>query len=723
MKYQKILYIVFLAIFVAFAIKKDNLYNEEGMFPLSELKNLNLKKAGLEIDVEEIYSPEKVGIVDAIVRIGGCTGSFISENGLILTNHHCVFGEVARISDTESNYLENGFVANSFQDEFPAAGLTARIVQSYEDVSDYILNQVKDIKDFAERNKKIQEIRRDLEKKAANEDKNIVAEVAEMFVGKTYVLFKYRILRDIRLVYVPPRNIGEFGGETDNWIWPRHTGDFAIVRAYVDTAGNAADYDKTNVPYKPKRFLKINSRGVKEGDFVFMLGFPGRTFRHYPVKYYEYQYNYLLPYVQQLYRWEIDLMNQLADGKPELQLKFANKIKNLANVEKNYRGKLLGIKRTNLIEQRRKEEKELFEFIKNNNELSEIYGSLEENLNKIYDELLESAYRDLWFSQLYRTSSFFRALDLIANYSLEIQKPEEQRKNQFKSRGIVGVKNNINSLYNEMDLEFEKKLLVKMIIDANKFSDKFRIEFLDKNLKKDYSEKNVIEFVEGLFAKSKFVKKEFVDEFFIMKPEKAAKYRDPLLDFAKELALIYEKIEAESARINGALEIYLAQFVDAKMKYKFATFTPDANRTIRFTYGYIKGYSPADALYAKPKTAISGMIDKGNRGEDDYKVNEKIKELYLKKDFENFIDPEINDLPVCILYDMDTTGGNSGSPVLNSRGELIGLNFDRSFEATINDYAWSEYYSRSIGVDIRFILWTIKKVSNADRVYSELCKN
>jgi|YNPMSStandDraft_2_1061718.scaffolds.fasta_scaffold00889_3 hypothetical protein len=695
----------------------------EGMYPLSELKNLNLNKAGLEISVDEIYNPSKTSIVEAIVRIGGCTGSFISENGLILTNHHCVFGEVANISDAENNYLENGFVAKSYEEEFPAAGLTARIVQSYEDVSEFILNQINDVKDFAQRNKKIQEIKKELEKKAVAEDKNIVAEVAEMFVGKTYVLFKYRIIRDIRLVYVPPRNIGEFGGETDNWIWPRHTGDFAIVRAYVDSLGNAADFDKKNVPYKPKSFLKINSKGVKEGDFVFMLGFPGRTFRHYPAKYYEYQYNYLLPYVQQLYAWQINLMNQLSEGNVNLQLKFAGKIKSLANVEKNYRGKMLGLKRTNLIEQRKKQEKELFDFIKNEKELSQLYGNLEENLNKIYDEIIETAPRDLWFSQLYRTSSLIKAFDLLANYTVEIRKPENERKEQFISRKISSVKNNISSIYNKFDLNFEKKLLVKMIIDAGKFSEKYRIEYLDKNLKKNYSLANVEKFVERLLEKTKFLDKSYIDEFFEMKPEKAAKIKDPMLEFALELSNIYDKITKDSERINGALEVYLAQFVDAKMKLQFSKFTPDANRTLRFTYGYVKGYNPADALYARPKTSLSGMIDKSNREEDDYKINSKIVELYNNKDYGEFVDPEINDMPVCMLYDMDTTGGNSGSPVMNSKGELVGLNFDRTFEATINDYAWSESYSRSIGLDIRFVLWTISKVSNAERVYNELINN
>ncbi|MFN5705931.1 MAG: S46 family peptidase, partial [bacterium] len=250
---------------------------EEGMFPLSEIQKVDLKKAGLKIDQKEVYNPNGLSLIDALVNVGGCTGSFLSDAGLIITNHHCAFESVQLASTPENDYLTNGFVAKTMEQEIPAKNLTCKITDSYEDVSDKILSSVKDVNDPVERinaiNKKITEII----KEELAKDASIKPEISEMFIGRTYVLFRYKIIKDVRLVYIPQRAIGEFGGESDNWVWPRHTGDFSFLRAYVAKDGSAATYSKENVPYKPKKFLKVNPNGANDGDFVFILGYPGRT--------------------------------------------------------------------------------------------------------------------------------------------------------------------------------------------------------------------------------------------------------------------------------------------------------------------------------------------------------------------------------------------------------------------------------------------------------------
>ncbi|NMB82193.1 MAG: S46 family peptidase [Ignavibacteria bacterium] len=287
---------------------------EEGMYPLSEIDKVDLVKAGLKINPKEVYNPNGISLIDALVNVGGCTGSFISDKGLIITNHHCAYGSIARASTVEKNYLENGFHAQTMEEEIPALGNSCRILESYQDVSIQILDAVKNISDPALRAQTISRKYKEIADAATDEKESIVAEVSEMFAGKSYVLFKYRTIRDVRLVYAPPQSIGNFGGETDNWVWPRHTGDFSLLRAYVAPDGKAATYSKDNVPYKPKKFLKINPNGVEENDFVFILGYPGRTFRHRPSQYIKYQQDYLLPYISDLYDYAIKTLQDISKG-------------------------------------------------------------------------------------------------------------------------------------------------------------------------------------------------------------------------------------------------------------------------------------------------------------------------------------------------------------------------------------------------------------------------
>jgi hypothetical protein len=294
---------------------------DEGMFPLSEVSNLDLNSAGLKISVEEVYNPNGVSLVDALVKIGGCTGSFVSPEGLIITNHHCSFGAVRRASTIENNYLENGFLAETRKEEIPAEGFTCRITDSYEDVTSEILDAANQVDNITERIKAIRKKTKEIVKREEEKDSTIKAEVSEMFVGQSYVLFRYKTIKDVRLVYIPPLSIGEFGGESDNWVWPRHTGDFSFLRAYVSPDGSSADYSEENVPFTPPKFLDVNPNGVDEEDFVFLLGYPGRTYKHQPSHFLKFQMEYQLPYISKLYRWMIDLFEE--KGEEELQGKDA----------------------------------------------------------------------------------------------------------------------------------------------------------------------------------------------------------------------------------------------------------------------------------------------------------------------------------------------------------------------------------------------------------------
>uniref|UniRef100_A0A7V3E6K6 Dipeptidyl-peptidase n=1 Tax=Ignavibacterium album TaxID=591197 RepID=A0A7V3E6K6_9BACT len=711
---QKILRLFLLIVFVtstAFIPPKP----DEGMFPLSDIRKLNLNEKGLKIPIDELYNPDGTSLVDALVLLGGCTGSFVSEDGLIITNHHCVFGSVQRASTLENNYLENGFVANTREQEIPAEGITARITVSYEDVSQEVLSAAESVDDISKRSKAIADKISEIVRREEAKDSSIKTEVSEMFVGEQYVLFRYKMINDIRLVYVPPRTIGEFGGESDNWVWPRHTGDFSFVRAYVAPDGSPAKYSKENVPFKPKKFLKVNPNGIDEEDFVFVLGYPGRTFKNMPARFVEYHFKYQLPYVQNLFAWLINLYTKRGENDPEFALNISSTIKGLANTEKNYRGKIQGIRNLDLINKKLEEEKKLLEFINSNSDLKQKYGTILDEINNLYDDVFESGRRMFVLNFLRNFVTYYRLADLFVDYKTEMKKAESERKQRYKTENKDKLISEIEDIYKEYKPDLEPQIFLKIYGDASGFDELKNIEPFATF--RNVSNKN--EFVQNLYSKSivagkeKFIEKLFDDEFTL------EKCKDELISIASKLYQLRDEEQKKQQIRDSKSNIVIAKFNEAKRLWLKKDFIPDANRTLRLTYGYVRGYSPRDVVYYSPVSTLKGMIEKSYNGED-YRIYEKIKELYAKKDFGKFVHPKLNDVPVAFIYNTDTSGGNSGSPILDAYGRLVGVNYDRAFEATINDYAWSESYSRSIGVDIRFVLWVVQKIGNADFLLEEM---
>lgn len=694
---------------------------EEGMYPLSEIDKIDLVKAGLKIDPKEVYNPDGISLVDALVNVGGCTGSFISEKGLIITNHHCAYGSIARASTVEKNYLQNGFHAASLEEEIPALGNSCRILESYQDVSREILDAVKNITDPSLRAQTIAKKSKDLAAAASNEEESIVADVSEMFAGKTYVLFKYRIIRDVRLVYAPPQSIGNFGGETDNWVWPRHTGDFSLLRAYVAPDGKAATYSKDNVPFKPKKFLKVNPDGVEENDFVFILGYPGRTFRHRPSQYIKYQQDYLLPYISETYDYAIKTLQEISKGDKELELAVASRIKGLANTMKNYKGKLKGLKKINLVAQKVEEDKLLNDFINSNPELKKTYGNLLDQINNVFVSVNNNAQADLWFRQAISMSPTISLGNFILNHAEEMQKPENERSPQYQEKNLKQTVSRAVSSFTSQNPKFEQIMLAKLIKDAGTFKNTSRILALDQLFaSSNYSSQAISDFIDNTILVSKIRDTEYFNSLLTKTPDDLKSLNDPLINLVSELRNQNQALIKLNERNEGELNKLYGDLVDVKMIWKKTNFIPDANSTLRLTYGYIKGYSPADATYMEPFTTIDGIIEKNASGGEEFEIPEKLRSLYDKKDFGRYLSKKRNSLPIAMLYNMDTTGGNSGSPILDAYGRLIGVNFDRAFEATINDFAWNESYSRSIGVDIRYVLWVLDKFSGAKNILSEI---
>ena len=692
---------------------------DEGMFPLSELSRAGLKKAGLKITEKDIYNPGQIGLVDALVQVSGCTGSFVSPNGLIITNHHCAFSAVQLASTPAFNYLKDGFVANNREQEIEAKGLTIRITDSYTDVSSEILGAVANITDPTERINTINKKRAEIAQRAEAEDRSIKAEVSEMFIGKSYVLFRYKTIEDVRLVYIPRQDIGEFGGETDNWVWPRHTGDFSFLRAYVAPDGSSAKYNKGNIPYKPKKHLKVNPQGVNENDFVFILGYPGRTFRHRPAQYLDYHEKFLLPYTSNLYEFQNQQM--LNAGKDDLatELALATRVKRNANVLKNYKGKLKGLHNLSLVEAKRKEDQSLAQFINNDPKLKAQYGSLMTDIDQHYQTVFEVAQKELWFNNMYSSTPLLRVANALNSFKTAIIKQNGVKAQQdFFSLNMPEVQKHLDAIYASYTLEVDKSVAQRMFQDAYHFDRANKLSFFEKQ--NFTSAEEAASYITNAIEKSKLNNKEALYTTVLKDVQSLKNYTDNLLAAQKELDAELTVFNNEQKRREGMLNKLMGDYVAVKEKFQAKSFVPDANSTLRLTFGNIKGYSPADATYMKPFTTVNGLIEKGNSGLQEFEYPESIKTAWLAKNFGAYSKKDLNDVPVNILYNMDTTGGNSGSPIMNAYGELIGVNFDRSYDATINDFAWNENYSRSIGVDIRYVLWIVDKIDNAQFILKEM---
>ncbi|MFD1770990.1 S46 family peptidase [Sphingobacterium suaedae] len=692
---------------------------DEGMFPLSELSRAGLKKAGLKISEKDIYNPGQVGLVDALVQVSGCTGSFVSPNGLIITNHHCAFSAVQLASSPEFNYLKNGFVANSTTQEIEAKGLTIRITESYEDVSSAILGSVATVTDPIERINSINKKRAEIARQAEAVDPTIKAEVSEMFIGKSYVLFRYKTIEDVRLVYVPRQDIGEFGGETDNWVWPRHTGDFSFLRAYVAPDGSSATYAKENIPYKPKKHLKINPLGISENDFVFILGYPGRTFRHRPAQYMEYQQRFLLPYTADLYDFQNQQMSRAGKNDLTTELALATRIKRNANVLKNYRGKLKGLHNLDLVAEKRKEDEALAKFIDNKTELKSRYGTLMNDIDAHYATVFDVAQKELWFNNMYSSTSLLKIANAINSFKSAILKQNGLRaQEEVFALNIEQVKKHLDAIYGSYNLTVDKQIGQRMIEDAYQFKGSNRMQYFEK--KNFPTKQDASDYFVTALDKSKLNNKDLLYSTVLKDIASLKNYSDELLTIQQELDAELTAFNEEQKRREGVLNRLMGDYVAVKEQFQAKNFIPDANSTLRLTFGKIQGYSPVDATYMKPFTTVKGLIEKGNSGLPDFEYPESIKSTWLAKNFGAYAKKDLQDVPVNILYNMDTTGGNSGSPIMNAYGELIGVNFDRSYDATINDFAWNEHYSRSIGVDIRYVLWIADKIDNAQFILKEM---
>jgi hypothetical protein len=597
--------------------------------------------------------------------------------------------------------------------------MTARITEEMRDVTADVLGVVTAAMDPLARAKAIEARIGELTKKASADVPGKSMAISEMLPGKSYVMFISTTLRDVRLVYVPPRSVGEFGGEDDNWVWPRHTGDFSFVRAYASADGKPADFAPGNVPYKPKRFLRVNPAGVNEEDFVFILGYPGRTYRHQTSFYLAYEEQHRMPFVVALNEWLIKTMEEAGRADRATALKFDSRVKGLSNTMKNYRGKLVGMERLGLAAARQAEEATLQKFIDADPARKNTYGTVLEQTGRIYAEMTARAPYELVLDNLASTSLLIRMGNTVVEASREMAKPSAERAAAYRDGALEATRKASASNFTNFHEPAEKLFLAKVLKMAAELPPNQRIAPIDARLGGDSSEADVRRFVDQAFGATTLKTAGGLAAALGRAEAELAALDDPFISLAKDLAPLLQQLRDTRARRTAELSKLSALLIDVKQAFLQKDFVPDANSTLRFTFGRVRGYSPADATYLSPLTTLTGVMQK-TRNEFPYATPQAVRDLYKARDFGRFRLPKVNDIPVAVLYNADTTGGNSGSPLMNAKGELVGVNFDRAWGATINDYAWNEAYSRSIAVDIRYVLWVTEKVGKAGFLLTEM---
>ncbi|MCR4409886.1 MAG: S46 family peptidase [Candidatus Saccharicenans sp.] len=718
MKFKAKLFIGFLLIgliLAPFLVRAD-----EGMWMPHQMRMLNLQQLGLKMNPDDLYKKDGTGLMSAVVNLGGGTGEFVSSEGLILTNHHVAFGAIQRASSKENDYITNGFLAMTREQEIPAQGYTADILLGYEEVTARVLSKVKPKMTPRQKYDAIEAAVKEIVAEAEKAGPDIRANVVSMYSGNQYYLYRFKRIKDVRLVYAPPQDLGNYGGEIDNWMWPRHTCDFSFLRAYVSKEGIGVDYSPENVPYKPKVWLKISTEGVKEGDFTFVMGYPGRTYRNNMAVEIEYDFNAMVKRMAE-FQDIINFIESASKGDKETEIRYASMLKGLYNSLKNMQGKVEGMKKVDLITRKKEQEKELLAWIKASPERQKKYG-------KVLDQMAEYMKRyDVYASRNELLSNvispYFGSTVLSQAYTIyrtveERQKPDKDREASYQDRNLPYIKQRVQLaergyVFNT-DREFFKHQLKKMIdLPAEKIPAPFRPVLTQR------SEKAISEYVDGLYSKTILGDPKKRLELLEMKPADLMKLNDPFIqlaaDLEKELKVVREESKnwaQDRADIKKLYEAALLEMKEGKM-------APDANGTIRFTYGPVIGYSPRDAVVYKPITTLTGVMEK-ETGEFPFHVPAKLKELYQNRDFGKFEDPVLKDVPACFLNTTNVTGGNSGSPTLNARGEQVGIIFDMTYESVIGDYYIIPEWQRSISVDIRYVLFITEKFSGAHHLIKEM---
>ena len=679
---------------------------DEGMWlpSLISQRIADMQEKGFRLSAEDIYNVNQASLKDAVVLFGrGCTGELVSAEGLLITNHHCGYGQIQKHSSVEHDYLRDGFWAMTRDEELPNKGLTVSFLERMEDVTPLILKGVTSEMSEADRVKIVSRNSEALMDKVEKERKGIRATVEALYYGNQYFLFVYREYQDVRLVGAPPSSIGKFGGETDNWMWPRHTGDFSIFRIYADRNNDPAPYSKDNVPYTPKKYFKISTAGVHEGDFTFIYGFPGRTQEYIHSDAVRYIQDIGDPHKIMLRTKRLEIMNRYMGESQKVRIQYSAKKASVANAWKKWQGEVKGLKKM-----KTPQVKKQFETQFDNWAAGTQYEGITARLAGLYAEL-----EPLQFMYDYYTEAIM-ACELL-KYAPKACKVNEKT-------GLidtVATKENAEAFFKDYHMPVDKETFAAMMkeFDRNVPEDSKPAYFKEQMHKYGSAQA----WAEDLFASSIFTSLESVaglDDLVL---------EDPAIELVSYVNEWIAPVRTRIREINQQLQLAYRDYMRGQMEYAEArkghagrnAFYPDANLTLRVAYGHIKGYSPADGAYYLPSSTIKGIMEKDNPDIFDYNIPQRLRDIYAAKDYGRWAD-ESGEVPVCFIATNHTTGGNSGSPVINADGNLIGLNFDRVWEGTMSDIVFDPDKCRNIALDIRYVLFTIEKLAGASHLIDEM---
>ena len=685
---------------------------DEGMWLLPYLKKMNfkdMKQKGLKLSAEDIYSADNSSLKDAIVIFGGgCTGEVVSPNGLVFTNHHCGYGSIQALSSVEHDYLKYGFWAKNNAEEIPAPGLTVTFVRSISDVTPDVLGNIPSIagdEEFSKiANENVKYITKQLEEQ--NPGKEIL--VRSFFGGNQYFAFVYEVFRDIRLVGTPPTSIGKFGGETDNWMWPRHTGDFSIFRIYADKDNNPADYSAENVPYKADKYLNISLKGYKEGDYAMIMGFPGSTQRYATSYEIEENMNISMPQRVMLRGERQNILKADMEASDKVRIQYASKYASSSNYWKNSIGMMRGVKKLNVIAKKQAQEAEFRKWAMESTFPEEGFQTALSDMKEAVEGRAEVVSAASYLSEgLLMPVEIINIARTVGNANAEAQKEELIKR--------------VENFYKNYNLPTDRKVAHRMFEIVKQKSKNLPSVFAEVIDKQFYGDTHA--YVDYLYDNSIFTDESKVKAYIENPTEEAvaAVKNDPAVELANSvISKLYELSAANresGIKVNGAHRRYIKGLMQKDPDKMWAS---DANFTLRLTYGNILPYNPADGVKYNYYTTLRGVMDKEDASNPtEFTVPDRLKDIFEQKDYGRYADKN-GELPVCFLANCDITGGNSGSPVLNAKGELIGLAFDGNWEAMSGDIAFEPELQRTIAVDVRYVLLVVDKFAGAGWLLDEL---
>ena len=698
---------------------------DEGMWQPHQLQDISgkLKQAGLELDPAQMENLSQFPM-NAIISLGGCTASFLSEQGLVVTNHHCAYGSIQYNSTEDNNLIEKGFVAKNLGEELPAApGSRVYVTESLTNVTDKITGTI----DSSAQGKAYYDAIETNEKALVAEcetSQDYRCEVYSFHGGLEYFLIKQLAIRDVRLVYAPPSSIGKFGGDTDNWMWPRHTGDWSFYRAYVNKDGQPADYSEDNVPFKPDAFLKVNAKGVDDGDYVMVLGYPGRTNRYRTAEEVRNQFTWVYPTAKRYREEYIETIKETAPAGSDARIKYESTLAGLANYAKNYGSMIQSYKKGDMLSRKEAQEKALQSWVNSSSELKKKYGAAIADLNTLEQESQKHQERDLIMAYMGRTSMMDVAKSLY-RLAHEKTKPDAERKSGYQERDMNRFEQSMKRVNRRYDAEVDKAVIAHFMKEYAQFPAEQRSKAFDEyfGITDTFDENAVMQKLDAMHKQTSLDEEAVRLAWTDKSVEAFRQSDDPYIQFAVsqyEQDLREEKKEEElSGKFAKARPAYMAAmiaFKDSKGEPVYA----DANSSLRITYGNVKGYSPQDGLKAVPFTTLEGMLAKYVPGDDEFDLPENIRTAITAKDYGKYSNPEVGSVPVNYLSTLDITGGNSGSPTLNGKGEFVGLVFDGVYESIIGDWDYNNDLNRAIHTSVPFMLWTMENIDGAQNIVDEM---